>query len=496
MSSTSEKSSLLADRYPHLLEEWDYEKNIGLDPYALPYGSNFKVDWKCSKGHSWQAIVKSRTTLSNNCPYCAGQRPVKGVNDLATTHPSLLDEWDYEKNTVSLDTIMRGTNKKVWWKCREGHSWEAKVNSRAISGNGCPHCAGKILTIGKNDLEHLYPYLLKEWDYTNNTEVTPSTITAKSAKRVWWKCNKGHSWLARVADRTYHSSACPECSAKSFVSNGEKELLSFVKDLDSSALGSYRKLAGVSEVDIFVPSSNIAVEFNGLYWHSEAKKSKDYHYKKWLACKEQGVQLLQIWEDEWRDRSAVIESLLAHKLGKSTEQRVYARNTLIKEVLTQDATTFLEQNHIQGSVGGSIRVGLFHNEELVALGLFRRRSDHAVELVRYATSCHVVGGQGKILKHLKKTYPQYKKVVTFADHCVSDGGLYEKLGFVNDGLVPPDYKYLVNGRLEHKFNYRIKRFKDDPALHYEEGLSERQLAKLNGLLRVYDAGKTRYVLYL
>jgi hypothetical protein len=133
---------------------------------------------------------------------------------------------------------------------------------------------------------------------------------------------------------------------------------------------------------------------------------------------------------------------------------------------------------------------------MVAAAVFRRRSDDEMELTRYATSCSVIGGMGKILHRFHDDNPDVRRVITFADHMVSDGGMYDRLGFVVDGELKPDYMYVVDGSRVHKFNYRSKRFRDDPDLLYEDGMSESGLALMNGLDRVYDAGKTRYVLTL
>lgn len=95
---------------------------------------------------------------------------------------------------------------------------------------------------------------------------------------------------------------------------------------------------------------------------------------------------------------------------------------------------------------------------------------------------------------MRRLNPGLGGVYTFSDHCVSDGGLYEQNGFVVDKVLPPDYMYVVGNRREHKFRYRLKRFREDPNLVYQDGISERELAKLNGLRRVWDAGKTRWLL--
>lgn len=488
----------LATTHASLIKEWDADKNEIL-PSNVSSGSDKKVWWKCNSGHSWEATVSSRALGGNKCPYCAGLKPTSGINDLATLHPELLAEWDFDKNIAAPSTFTKKSGKKVWWRCSKGHGWEASVSSRTGLKSGCPYCSGRIPLAGKSDLATTNPSVAAEWDVAKNT-ITPSQVSRGSDKKVWWRCSKGHSWKARVANRVAQSperpaSGCPMCYAKSYASKPEKELLDFVRSLDNSAIGSYKKLPNIHEVDIYVPSKNIAIEYNGLYWHSENFKGKGAHYNKWKECKKQGIQLIQIWEDEWLYKPEIVKSMLAHKLGLSKEPAVYARKTRVKEIASSDAATFFTANHIQGAATGSIKIGLYNiGDELVACSIFKKRGENTLELVRYASSCRVIGGQGKILKYIKTNFPEILKIVTFADHCVSNGNLYESLGFSNAGELRPDYKYIVGYTRVHKFNYRLKRFKNDPDLRWVEGLTEHELAKLNGLCRVYDAGKTKYVL--
>jgi len=133
------KRGSLFDNRPDLVKEWDIEKNLPLTPKDVTTGSGKLVWWKCEKGHEWQARVCNRTSGSG-CIYCAGQKSIKGENDLVTTHPELLNSWDFEKNKdLDPSDFMAGSNRKVWWKCPLGHSWKASVSKRT-DGTGCPHC--------------------------------------------------------------------------------------------------------------------------------------------------------------------------------------------------------------------------------------------------------------------------------------------------------------------------------------------------------------------
>ena len=186
----------LATVNPDLAKSWDYEKNDGLTPEEVMPSACKKVFWKCEKGHSWQALIASRTA-GRGCPYCANKKVLAGYNDLATVNPEVLKIWDYEKNTdISPVEITEFSKRKAWWKCEKGHSWNQIVYAVTISkaeSSGCPVCYGKRVEKGFNDLLFLNPEVAKEWCYELNS-FGPDEITAGSKKMVWWKCELGHTW--------------------------------------------------------------------------------------------------------------------------------------------------------------------------------------------------------------------------------------------------------------------------------------------------------------
>ena len=166
-----------------LLREWDAARNGGLTPSDVSFGSHQKVWWQCSKGHSWQAKVYSRSAGSG-CPYCTGRKEVP-ENSLAVQVPSLEAEWDAEKNApLKFADLTIGSHKKVWWRCPKGHSYRAAISSRAGGGTGCPFCAGQKVIQGENDLATQYPQLAAQWDAAKNGTLTPELVTSGSNRRV------------------------------------------------------------------------------------------------------------------------------------------------------------------------------------------------------------------------------------------------------------------------------------------------------------------------
>ncbi|MBO5889025.1 MAG: zinc-ribbon domain-containing protein, partial [Clostridia bacterium] len=208
---TEKKNSLLFAN-PTLAKEWDYEKNGNLRPENFTVASEKKVWWKCNHGHEWQASIKSRNSGSG-CPYCSGRCAINGKNDLATINPTLVKEWNYEKNgELKPEDFLPNSGKKVWWKCNHGHEWQAIIKSRNY-GSGCPYCAGQKVIQGRNDLATVNPKLAREWNSKKNGDLKPEDFMPYSNKKVWWKCEKGHMWQATIARRS-NGSGCPYCSGR------------------------------------------------------------------------------------------------------------------------------------------------------------------------------------------------------------------------------------------------------------------------------------------
>ena len=153
-------SNLLRDNL-ELMKQWDYEKKQGLNLEKLTLGSSKIAWWKCEKGHSYDASIKSKTIGNLKCPICSNRRVLKGYNDLATTNPELLKEWDFNRNTILPYEITAGSEKMIWWICPKNHSYQSYPFNRK-RGVGCPYCDGKKVLIGYNDLTTTNPEIVKE----------------------------------------------------------------------------------------------------------------------------------------------------------------------------------------------------------------------------------------------------------------------------------------------------------------------------------------------
>lgn len=288
----------LATLRPDLAKEWNKEKNNGLLASEVTVGSKKKVWWKCSKGHEWQADICCRSN-GTGCPYCSGRKVLIGYNDLASLKPDISIEWDYEKNgDLKPTAVTVNSPRKVWWKCSEGHCWEAIIQSRTRENCGCPYCSGHRVIEGKTDLATSRPDLIQEWDYEKNKDLkdrfgkdisTPDKVSTSSNQCVWWKCSYGHSWKTRINMRTSQNTGCPLCkkSGTSIPEQGIAFYLSKITEVEQ------RVNIGGKEVDIYLPKYKTGIEYDGIFYH---KNKKELDAKKDLVLTDNGIVLYRLIE--------------------------------------------------------------------------------------------------------------------------------------------------------------------------------------------------------
>lgn len=488
----------LATTNPEIVPEMHPTLNGALLATEITRGSNKPIWWLDARDHEWEAAPNTRLYGKKGCPFCSGRRVLAGFNDLATKSPELISEWDFNKNTINPNKVTSGSTIKVWWICRNSHSMEVAVGER--KKYGCGECAkenaGRKKRTPKNgsDLASQNPLFASQWHPTKNGENTPENVNAGSSMYAWWLCDKGHEWKAKLSDRRFYNTGCPICALQFSISKPEQEIVDYLRAQNIEVEQSNRTLLGGVEIDIYLPDYKFGIEFNGIYWHTEQSgKRPNYHYDKWKRAVKAGIQLVQIWEDDYTRNPKLIQNMLMHKIGRSAAEKIFARKTTVDSVDTQTAKLFFELHHIQGFASGSYYLSLRDaTDSIVAVLTLRKEAEGTLNIIRYAASKNVVGGFTKLLKNAETLYKPCR-FITFSDNCVSDGGLYLNNGFIADKEIDPDYRYVVNNIRQHKFGYRLKRFKDDPALIWQENLTEKELADLNNLPRIWDAGKIRWV---
>lgn len=293
----------LSTLFPSIAAEWNYEKNSNLDILSCVKGSARDAWWRCSVcGHEWHAKIRARTLRGSGCPECAKLKRAESRH--ASTlkkkggifDSKLLEEWDYKKNAKAPENYSSGSNESVWWKCGNcGYEWQARVANRTILNRGCPCCTRKTVARGKNDLGTTHPELAKEWHPTKNGNLKPHQVLAGSARKVWWLCPMGHEYRSSLLHRG-HGTNCPICNSGRQTSFAEQAVFFYVKHKFPDAENRVRGILGRRmELDIYIPSLNTAVEYDGVFWHSERNRKRDsFKYKE---CLLHGIKLIRIREN-------------------------------------------------------------------------------------------------------------------------------------------------------------------------------------------------------
>ncbi|MBR6522406.1 MAG: zinc-ribbon domain-containing protein [Oscillospiraceae bacterium] len=206
----------LAGKFPEIASQWHPSKNEGLLPEEVTAFSSKKVWWICPKGHDYFAMIRNRTREKSGCPYCEGRKVLAGFNDLATVNPDIAAQWHPTLNDgLAPHMVSYGSTAKAWWRCEKGHVWKVAIHSRTRQKEtGCPVCSGKVISPGENDLAALNPEIAAQWHPILNGALTPEMVTVGSARNVWWRCEHGHEYQARIADRVSRTYNCPYCSGK------------------------------------------------------------------------------------------------------------------------------------------------------------------------------------------------------------------------------------------------------------------------------------------
>ena len=454
----------------NVVHDWkyDYSKSDYVD-------SKTKICIICPKhGEFWQR--PSNHLEGQGCPLC---------NSKSTTTDFICKAKERYGNAFSYDKVNYvDSSTKVKIKCNACGSFFFQTPARHLSGHGCHKCNGGVLDtfdtfVEKANKVHNNFYNYDKVKYVNSK--TKVTIT----------CPK-HGDFKQLPYNHLLGEGCPKCSHH--VSNWENEIADFLREFGFEVDQSNRALLNGKELDIVLYQFNLAIECDGLRWHSEEFNSdKNYHLSKTLECEKHGIRLIHIFEDEWLNKSDIWKSMLSNMLHK-TKNKVYARKCKLKNVSVKDKNLFLNENHIQGMSNSSVNLGLYYNDELVSLMTFGKprinmggdKTEGSWELVRFVSKKNtvVVGGANKLFKWFIEHYKP-NKVISYSDNRWAKGNVYSKLGFAHDHDSAPNYFYVVSNKRENRFKYRKDRL---VAEGYDKNKTEHEIMLERKIYRIYDCG--------
>ena len=445
--------------------------------------------------HGEFLITPSHLKSGEGCPKC---RYIKSANSKRRTIEEVIEKCKKvhdDKYDYSLITEYKNDREKYPIICPEHGIFYQTMNNHIKGKQGCPKC-GRIAAINKTR------FTTDEWidiakkvhgDKYNYDKVNYIDENTK----VCIICPKHGEFWQDPSNHIHLKQGCPKCG--NVVSTPEKEILSYLQELlpNIEIKKNIRNVISNREIDIYLPDYKIGIELNGLYWHSEIYRDKYYHLNKTIECENNGIRLIHIFEDEWLYKQNIIKSML-NNIFKLTRNKIYARKCTIKEVNPKEASIFLDNNHIQGKCGSSVKLGLYYNNELVSLMTFGK-SRHFIgngktdwELLRFCNKLNtsVIGGASKLLKYFIKTYnPQ--EIISYADRRWSQGKLYEKLGFYKYNESKPNYYYIVNNKRVYRFNFRKNILIEKYGC--SKNMSEHEFCLSKRWYRIYDCGCLCYV---
>jgi hypothetical protein len=310
-----------------------------------------------------------------------------------------------------------------------------------------------------------------------------------------WKCVKcGDIFKASIGFSRLPR--CKKCYPPS-ISIYEKIIKNFIKEIyNGNIIENDKKTISPRELDILIPEKNIAIEINGVYWHSELRgKERSYHLSKLKKCNEKNITLLQFTDNECIYKENIVRSMITAKLGL-LKNKIYARKCSIKEVTNKESIDFLNKNHIQGKDNSIIKIALYYNEEMVSLITFcnpRYNKKYKWELSRYCNKLdnNVIGGFSKLFSYFIKKY-QPENIITYSDRRFSEGNVYSKNGFDFLYDSEPNYFYFKNKKnnsflLESRLKYQKHKLKNK-LINFDESLSEWENMRNNDYDRIWDCG--------
>lgn len=300
---------------------------------------------------------------------------------------------------------------------------------------------------------------------------------------------------------------CRNCNPRNTSTSRHEDLIESWLSSHASVVRGNRSVLGGKELDLLLPEHGVAVEVNGLFWHSElgGGKGRSYHTGKTEACESEGIKLVHVFGDEIRNKPEVVKSRLKHELGIS-EQTVGARECEAVEVEPGRKNEFLNANHLQGQDRSNVKLGLESGKELVAIATFTRprlalNQTEGWEISRFCTRSgwHVHGGFGKLLAEFRRL-KNPDKIVSFADRrwtSTTESSVYDALGFELANKTDPNYWYLTTNYKERKHRFGFRRSVLPEKLDsFDPDLSEWENMQKAGRDRIWDCGNMKYVLNL
>lgn len=444
------------------------------------------VTMVCTIHGEYKARIKSMIKGKCQCKKCNGYKKLMGEVEFK--------ERLYNKfgDTVKPISNYNGTNYNMIFRCNKGHIFERTPNT-FFRGNlhlPCPVCSKEALAKEQTKTNEQFKadviklYGKEKYDISN-------TIYVKSDKPITVKCNECGRYFIIVANSFLRGHGCPYHNCNSSIK--EKEIKETIENFGFDCLSNCRNvLPSGKEIDIYIPSNKLAIEFDGLYWHNELNKDEDYHLNKTIECEKLGIRLIHIFEDEWISKRDVIVSFLK-KLLDVSDVNIKVEQCIVKSVDKNNSEKFLNKSNIQGYKPSSIRYGLYHNNELLSIMTFRKinKNDNEYELICFCNKANynIYGASQKLFNHfISKCKPTC--VISSIDRRFNNNDYLMDIGFQQFKTIKPTYYYVVGMERKNKTSFNKKTLVE--IYSCPQNITEHQFCLSKKWYRIYDCGNLLY----
>ena len=422
--------------------------------------SNIKII--CPIHGEFEQVAQTHLTSKHGCSkcadkVCANKRKTSDVDFIKQANKAHNNKFDYSKVKYVNNRV------KIKITCPLHGEFEQKPLVHINSLYGCPKC----INIGVKKTKAIdVNIFIKRANKIHNNKFDYSQMDYINARKKIKIICPIHGEFEQTPDSHVNKkSGCPKCSLFS-TSKPEIELIDFIKTFETNITLSDRTIIKPKHLDIYIEHKKLAFEFNGLYWHSTNRVTKNYHIDKTNKCAKLGIRLIHIFEDEWLYKQEIIKSKIKHIFGL-TENKIHGRKCIIKEIDNNTSNEFMNENHIEGESDSDVNIGLYYNDVLVFVLSIKDN-----EIIRFANKLNyvVIGGFNKSLNYFIKTYKP-NEIISYIDIRWSEGKIYENNGFELIEKSKPNLFYVVS----------VKRYKTLP----------RKL-KLKNRYKIYDCGTKKY----
>ena len=419
------------------------------------------------------------------------------------------NKYDYTKVKYS------NSMEEVIIKCKIHGEFKQKP-VKHLCGQGCPKCTHNA-RVTQNDFinrakilhNNKYNYDSVVFTTVNNEVRINCPIHGEFKQKAVVHLNGsgcklcGNVRISNIlADSNSHlrGAGCPKCS--NTVSKGESSIAEWLSEVhEEKVLTSvknkiYNEITGrFLELDIYLPRHGLAIEYNGVYRHSEHSKGQKYHQEKACLCYAKDIRLLQFWDHDVVKKGEIVESIILQALGK-TKNRTYARNCEIFPVRPEFASKFFERNHLKGNAGASVHLGLWIRDTLVSCMTFAKPKfdkSYEWEIIRFASKLgyQVAGGASRLFTAFVRQY-RPSSIMTYADLMTGTGNVYLQLGMRQIAITKPGYNWVYGKQIISRYGCQTSKLPKLLGDKYNSKLSQKENMEHAGAYRIFDAGNAKF----